>query len=105
MQEKKYDLTIRNGRVSTATDTFYADIGVHDGKVAAISHKLAPGLRDIDADGRWVLPGGIDSHCHIEQLSGALMIFTRAQYQRYLVPLPPLSLLPPSTEATRFQRY
>jgi dihydropyrimidinase len=23
-----------------------------------------------DADGRYVLPGGIDSHCHIEQLSG-----------------------------------
>lgn len=74
MQEKKYDLTIRNGRVSTATDTFYADIGVNDGKIAAISHKLEPGLRDIDADGRWVLPGGIDSHCHIEQLSGMGMM-------------------------------
>ena len=29
-----------------------------------------PGKREIDAAGRWVLPGGIDSHCHVEQLSG-----------------------------------
>ncbi|KAF5304299.1 hypothetical protein FQR65_LT07991 [Abscondita terminalis] len=28
------------------------------------------GAKDVDAKGLWVLPGGIDSHCHIEQLSG-----------------------------------
>ncbi|HCW19145.1 MAG TPA: dihydropyrimidinase, partial [Achromobacter sp.] len=64
------DLTIRNGRISTATDTFHADIGVRDGVIAALGQGLAPGARDIDAAGRWVLPGGIDSHCHVEQLSG-----------------------------------
>jgi len=65
-----FDLTIRNGRISTATDTFTADIGVRDGVIAALGQGLAPGKRDIDAAGRWVLPGGIDSHCHVEQLSG-----------------------------------
>ena len=30
-----------------------------------------PGTREIDASGRLVLPGGIDSHCHIEQRSSA----------------------------------
>ncbi|MPT27613.1 MAG: hypothetical protein E2602_12005, partial [Achromobacter sp.] len=64
-----FDLTIRNGRISTATDTFYADIGVRDGVIAALGQGLAPGARDIDAAGRWVLPGGIDSHCHVDQLS------------------------------------
>ena len=65
-----FDLTIRNGRISTASETYYADIGIRDGKIAAIGLGLAPGSQDIDASNRWVLPGGIDSHCHVEQLSG-----------------------------------
>jgi dihydropyrimidinase len=70
MTNAQFDLTIRNARVSTASDTFHADVGVIDGKVACIAQGLAPGKHDIDAAGRWLLPGGIDSHCHIEQLSG-----------------------------------
>lgn len=66
----EFDLTVRNGRISTASDTFHADIGVRGGVIAAIAQNLPPGREDIDARGRWVLPGGIDSHCHVEQLSG-----------------------------------
>ncbi|WP_459614832.1 dihydropyrimidinase [Bordetella sp. 2513F-2] len=65
-----FDLTLRNGRISTASDTFHADIGIRDGVIAAIAQGLPAGARDIDAAGRWILPGGIDSHCHVEQLSG-----------------------------------
>jgi dihydropyrimidinase len=65
-----FDLTIRNGRISNADGTFQADIGVRDGVIAEIAENLGAGKRDVDASGRWVLPGGIDSHCHIEQLSG-----------------------------------
>jgi dihydropyrimidinase len=64
-----FDLTIRNGTVATATDTFAADLGVTGGRIAAIGRGLAPGRRDLDAHGRFVLPGGVDSHCHVEQLS------------------------------------
>lgn len=64
------DLTIRNGRVSTHESTFMADIGIADGRIAAIAPHLPPGHEDVDAHGLWVLPGGIDSHCHVEQLSG-----------------------------------
>lgn len=64
-----YDLTVRNGTVATATDTFAADIGVTGGRIAAIGTDLAPGRHDLDARGRLVLPGGVDSHCHVEQLS------------------------------------
>jgi dihydropyrimidinase len=66
-----FDLVIRNGTVVTATDVFKADVGVTRGKIAAIGLKLAPGREEIDARGKLVLPGGIDSHTHIEQLSAA----------------------------------
>ncbi|MCC7275251.1 MAG: dihydropyrimidinase [Alphaproteobacteria bacterium] len=66
-----FDLVIRNGRVATAADLFTADIGVKDGVVAALGRALGKGQREIDAAGRLVLPGGIDSHCHVEQLSGS----------------------------------
>jgi dihydropyrimidinase len=64
-----FDLTIRNATVATAAETFDADLGVTGGRIAAIGKGLAPGKRDIDARGKLVLPGGVDSHCHVEQLS------------------------------------
>lgn len=72
--DMEYDLTIRGGRISTDKDSFLADIGVKDGIIAAIAPDLPAGRQDIDARGKWVLPGGIDSHCHIEQLSGMGMM-------------------------------
>jgi dihydropyrimidinase len=67
---EKLDLTIRNGIVATATEAMHCDVGVSGEKIVAIAERLPAGQRDIDAGGRYVLPGGIDSHCHIEQLSG-----------------------------------
>ncbi len=64
-----FDLTIRHGTVVTSTDSFRADVGIREGRVAAIEESLAPGIEDVDARDRLVLPGGVDSHCHIEQLS------------------------------------
>ena len=65
-----FDLTIRNGRISNADRSFVADIGVRDGVIVEIGENLPPGAKDVDPSGKWVLPGGIDSHTHIEQLSG-----------------------------------
>ncbi|HTT81140.1 MAG TPA: dihydropyrimidinase [Stellaceae bacterium] len=67
----EYDLVIRNGTVATASDTAQCDIGVRGGVIVALGRGLAPGMRDIDATARLVLPGAIDSHCHIEQRSSA----------------------------------
>jgi dihydropyrimidinase len=62
------DLVIRGGTVATAEKTFHADIGIEGERIAAVGNALsAP--RVIDASGKLVLPGGVDSHCHIEQLS------------------------------------
>ncbi len=66
-----YDLVIRNGTVVTAADTQSCDIGVKDGVVATLGRGLPAGAREIDAAGKLVLPGAIDSHCHIEQHSSA----------------------------------
>jgi dihydropyrimidinase len=71
MSTPAYDLVIRNGRVATASDTFDADVAIKDGKIDAIGRALPPGAEEIDAAGKLVLPGGIDTHCHIEQLSAA----------------------------------
>jgi dihydropyrimidinase len=65
------DLTIRNAQIVTAAQTVKGDIGVRDGRIAIIADKLAPAAKDFDAAGKYVLPGGIDSHCHVEQLSAS----------------------------------
>lgn len=67
----EYDLVIRGGTVATAADSSLCDVGIKDGAVAALGRNLGAGTREIDATGRFVLPGGIDSHCHIEQRSSA----------------------------------
>ena len=65
-----FDTIIRGGRISTASDTFHCDIGIRHGRIAALGEDLGEAERVIDAQGKWVLPGGIDSHVHISQPSG-----------------------------------
>ncbi|MEM0906148.1 MAG: dihydropyrimidinase [Pseudomonadota bacterium] len=62
------DTVITGGTVATASDTFAADVGIKDGKVVALGLGLE-GADTIDATRKLVLPGGIESHCHIEQES------------------------------------
>jgi dihydropyrimidinase len=66
---KTYERVIRGGIVATASDRYVADIGIKDGKIAAIGHDLVKGEEETDASGRIVTPGGIDSHVHIAQIS------------------------------------
>ena len=61
------DLAIRGGTVVTAADTFLADIGIRDGHVAALAASLPGAAEEIDARGLFVLPGGVDAHCHLDQ--------------------------------------
>jgi len=63
------DLLIRGGTVLTITngDLPDTDVLIRDGKIAEIGQNLeAPdGVRVIDATGRFVMPGVIDSHSHM----------------------------------------
>ncbi|PWJ20916.1 dihydropyrimidinase [Jannaschia seohaensis] len=63
-----FDLVITGGTVVTAADTFRADIGISEGRIAALGLGLE-GADRIDATGKLVLPGGIEAHCHIAQES------------------------------------
>jgi dihydropyrimidinase len=60
------DLVIRNAKAATAADVFECDIGIEGGRIVALGLGLS-GRETIDAAGRWVLPGGVDSHCHLDQ--------------------------------------
>jgi len=67
----KFDIVITGGTVATASDTFRCDLGIRDGKIAALGAGLGALADDvIDATGKYVLPGGIDSHVHIAQPAG-----------------------------------
>ena len=70
----EYDLVVRGGTVATATGSFAADVAVRGEVIVAVGQELPAGRREIDASGKLVLPGGVDSHCHIEQLSASGLI-------------------------------
>ena len=71
MPEQPYHLVIRGGTVATSRGAFAADVAIGGETIAAIGHGLGPGAREIDARGKLVLPGGVDPHAHIEQVSAA----------------------------------
>lgn len=60
---------IRNGRVITATDDYVADVLVDGDKIKAIGQAQGTPMtadRTIDASGKYVIPGGIDPHTHMD---------------------------------------
>lgn len=67
---------IRGGLVVTAAEETLADVLIEDGKVAALAasgSECARGWtadRTIDATDRYVLPGGVDGHTHMEMPFG-----------------------------------
>jgi len=68
------DLVVKGGTVVTASDVFTADIGITGERVVALAAELPMGRMELDARGTIVTPGGVDSHCHIEQLSASGLI-------------------------------
>jgi len=66
----RFDTVIRHGTVVTASDTFVSDVGIKDGRIAALAATLTDADEVIDATGLYVMPGGIDSHVHLDQPSG-----------------------------------
>ena len=66
-------LLIENGRVITAADDYVADVYCENGTIAAIGAALASRYRadrTIDAEGQYVIPGGIDVHTHLDMPFG-----------------------------------
>jgi N-acyl-D-aspartate/D-glutamate deacylase len=61
-----FDIIIRGGRVldGTGTPAFKADVGIKDGKIAAVDDLINASGRSLDATGFVVAPGFIDMHSH-----------------------------------------
>jgi len=67
-----YDLVISGGMVmdpATRSERV-ADIGIKDGRIAAISDKMLSGAKMIDAKGLVIAPGFIDLHSHAQYALG-----------------------------------
>ena len=67
---KPADLVIRNGTVVTPDGVVTGDVTVHDGTIQGVGQSDSDSAEVIDASGLWVMPGGVDVHAHIEQMSG-----------------------------------
>lgn len=64
---------IRGGTVITSEGRFRADVLAVDGRIAHIGEGLtASADRTIEADGRYVIPGGIDPHAHVKITFGGV---------------------------------
>src|SRR3954470_23956074 len=62
---------IRNGRVVTAGDDYVADLYVEDETIALIGRSLdVQADKTIDAGGKYVLPGSVDPHTHLDMPFG-----------------------------------
>lgn len=58
---------IKNGILITASETYQADICIEGEKIHSIGRSLEiPGAQVVDAQGKLILPGGIDPHTHFE---------------------------------------
>src|SRR5271163_2844160 len=67
-----FDTIITNGQVVTAADTYASDVAISDGKITAIGQNLPRNnaTKIVDAGGKYVLPGGIDVHTHLDMPFG-----------------------------------
>jgi dihydropyrimidinase len=62
-----YDLAITGGTVVLPEGPVPTNIGVRNGLIARIGAGALTARHTVDAAGRLVLPGGVDSHCHMDQ--------------------------------------
>lgn len=68
----KYDLIIKNGLVVFRDEVKKSDLGVKEGRIAYIADSIceSKGEKVIDAEGKYVMPGMVDSHFHASDPGG-----------------------------------
>ena len=59
-------LVLRNATVVTHGEEFIADIGIVGGKIKQIGQEFGVAGREIDIDGKYNFPGGVDAHIHVD---------------------------------------
>ncbi|MEC9059609.1 MAG: amidohydrolase family protein, partial [Actinomycetota bacterium] len=58
------DLIIKRGTVATGSGAAVIDVGIEDGRIVQLGGTMT-GSQQIDAEGMFVLPGGVDPHVHL----------------------------------------
>ncbi len=61
------DLILRNARLTEPVSNSLVDIGVAEGRIAAIAPILAAEGEEIDIAGRLVVPGFVETHIHLDK--------------------------------------
>ena len=68
-------ILIKNGTVVHSDKVEVTDVLIEDQVIGRIGNNISVSVdREIDAASKLVLPGGIDSHCHIEQRSASGLV-------------------------------
>ncbi len=66
------DLLVRNAQAVVGSQTVFCDILVDKGRIAGLlpwGRGETSAVTVVEADGRWVIPGAIDTHCHMGQVA------------------------------------
>jgi len=62
---------IKGGRIITAADDYVGDVYIEDGRISLLGASLdVSAEKTIDASGKYVIPGAIDPHTHLEMAFG-----------------------------------
>ncbi len=70
------DLLLTGGTLITPSESTQADLLIRQGRIAAIGRDLAADCETRDVSGLWVMPGGIDTHVHLEHPIDRLGVVT-----------------------------
>jgi dihydropyrimidinase len=67
LAQRPAEILVRNGLIVTSSGRLEGDLRIRNGTIAEIGRNLAAaaGAQTIDAQGKLVLPGGIDPHVHL----------------------------------------
>src|ERR1039457_3824132 len=67
-----FDTIMVKGRVAASTDTYTSEVAISGGKISAVGQSLPRenAGKIIDAAGKYVFPGGIDVHTHLDMPFG-----------------------------------
>ena len=61
------DLILRNLRLSEGATTVLTDLGIAGGRIAAMEPGLGAEAEELDLGGRFVVPGFVESHIHLDK--------------------------------------
>ncbi len=79
------DLVVKNARITNAWGVTEGDLMVDKGKIVGVALRggAVEAKRVVDAEGRHVVPGAIDSHSHVGQMPGDNQVHLQTQEENF----------------------